>query len=366
MCHQLVVYATGPPPRGRRHNLNRFLVFLLMCCCYCTAVVEPLLQLEEPELLLQRREAADQQDYYRDDDEHSTINEEEEEETNTTELGSFLGAPCHLTCDPELPHVFCDQITGHCECEKKYPVKLGAKTGCAKPVRLGDQCFYRQTCEFTDQHATCIQVNHNAICQCEPGYHTVALQRPTKKVFCSADLVILTTDVPTLFGVATGLAIFTALICFVLKLFSRARYSRPRHYANANLAPPILFSSETGSRRPSVASIHSSTSSSRSYSARRFERENMQREQRQLQLQMQMQIQRDNLKPAAVPTPSPKTPVSTDELLPSVSEVREESHHSTPTVNNVSSSSNSSKNGAATSYLGEIGPCSSTDLPPLG
>jgi hypothetical protein len=61
-----------------------------------------------------------------------------------------------------------------------------------------------------------------------------------------SDLVILTTDVPTLFGVATGLAIFTALICFVLKLFSRARYSRPRHYANANLAPPILFSSETG------------------------------------------------------------------------------------------------------------------------
>ncbi|KAJ8891396.1 hypothetical protein PR048_010912 [Dryococelus australis] len=61
-----------------------------------------------------------------------------------------------------------------------------------------------------------------------------------------ADLVLLTTDMPTLFGVATGLAIFTALICFVLKLFSRARYSRPRHYANANLAPPILFSSETG------------------------------------------------------------------------------------------------------------------------
>lgn len=85
----------------------------------------------------------------------------------------------------------------------------------------------------------------------------------------------------------------------------------------------LLYYSTSGSRRPSVASIHSSTSSSRSYSARRFERENMQREQRQLQLQMQMQIQRDNLKPAAAPTPSPKTPMSTDELLPSVSEVRE-------------------------------------------
>jgi hypothetical protein len=58
-------------------------------------------------------------------------------------------------------------------------------------VRLGDQCFYRQTCAFTDQHAICIQINHNAICQCKPGYHTVALQRPTKKVFCSegVDLV---------------------------------------------------------------------------------------------------------------------------------------------------------------------------------
>jgi len=38
-------------------------------------------------------------------------------------------------------------------------------------------------------------------------------------------------------------------------------------------------------------------------------------------------------------------------------------------VNNVSSSSSSSssnKGGASTSYQGEIGPCSSTDLPPLG
>jgi len=82
MCHQLVVHAVGPPPRGHRLNLNRFLMFLLMCCCYCIAVVQPLLQLEEPEFLL-RRETADQQDYYRDDD-HGSVTEEEEEETNTT------------------------------------------------------------------------------------------------------------------------------------------------------------------------------------------------------------------------------------------------------------------------------------------
>jgi hypothetical protein len=48
------------------------------------------------------------------------------------ELGSYLGAPCELTCDPKLSNVVCDQITRHCKCEKKFPVKLGAKKGCAK------------------------------------------------------------------------------------------------------------------------------------------------------------------------------------------------------------------------------------------
>ncbi|XP_046982597.1 AF4/FMR2 family member lilli [Schistocerca americana] len=173
--------------------------------------------------------------------------EEEQPVTGTASgLGQYLGAPCVDDCSPSLPHTFCDPVTQVCECEKHYPVKLGATKGCAKPVRLGEQCYYLATCTYTDAHAECKQIAHNAICQCKPGYHVVARQRPTKKVFCSEDLVLLTTDMPTLFGVATGLAIFTALICFVLKLFSRARYSRPRHYANANLAPPILFSSETG------------------------------------------------------------------------------------------------------------------------
>lgn len=61
-----------------------------------------------------------------------------------------------------------------------------------------------------------------------------------------ADLVLITTDIPTLLCIASGIAIFTGMICFVLKLFSRARYSRPRHYANANHPPPMLFSSDTG------------------------------------------------------------------------------------------------------------------------
>ncbi|GLH14616.1 Uncharacterized protein GBIM_18969 [Gryllus bimaculatus] len=52
-------------------------------------------------------------------------------------------------------------------------------------VALGAQCLYAQTCSFTDQHAECTQINHNAVCQCKAGYHEVSLQRPSRRVFCS-------------------------------------------------------------------------------------------------------------------------------------------------------------------------------------
>ncbi|KYN05449.1 PREDICTED: uncharacterized protein LOC108771656 [Cyphomyrmex costatus] len=333
---------------------------------------------------------------------------------NFTEKGRYLGSPCDVvsSCNSELQHVFCDSITGLCECEKFYPVRLGPTKGCAKPKKLGEQCFYRATCTFADQHSTCTQVQHNAVCDCEEGYHRVALSRPNKKVFCAEDLVLITTDIPTLLFIASGIAIFTAMICFVLKLFSRARYSRPRHFANANHAPPMLFSSDTGiplalhgrpssrssqrsdsagplscaftrrpssggsrgplvpaskagaaraaaillischlqttndgnkhrrtlsdvaegttdgpgSRRPSLASIHSSTSSSRSYSARRLEKERNDKEQRQALQELRLAKQREHVQQQqqqVVPTPSPRTPHSTDELLPSVEEGKE-------------------------------------------
>ncbi|XP_050452538.1 uncharacterized protein LOC126852103 isoform X1 [Cataglyphis hispanica] len=348
----------------------------------------------------------------------------------TAEKGRYLGSPCDLMCNPELQHVFCDSITGLCECEKFYPVRLGPTKGCAKPKKLGEQCFYRATCTFADQHSTCTQVQHNAVCDCEEGYHRVALSRPNKKVFCAEDLVLITTDLPTLLCIASGIAIFTAMICFVLKLFSRARYSRPRHYANANHAPSMLFSSDTGipltlhgrpssrssqrsnsaggplscaftrrpssagssrgplvpasragaaraaaillischlqatkgnnkhrrtlsdvaegssdglgSRRPSLASVHSSTSSSRSYSARRLEKERNEKEQRQALQELRLAKQREQLQQQqqqqhVVPTPSPRTPHSTDELLPSVEEGKEDFYNEqVPTTSDAS------------------------------
>lgn len=69
-----------------------------------------------------------------------------------------------------------------------------------------------------------------------------------------------------------------------------------------------------GSRRPSLASIHSSTSSAKSYSARRFERERNEKEQRLLLNELKLTKQREQQQ--MMLTPSPRTPHSTDELLP--------------------------------------------------
>jgi len=85
----------------------------------------------------------------------------------------------------------------------------------------------------------------------------------------------------------------------------------------------LLF---VGSRRPSLASVHSSTSSSRSYSARRLEKERNDKEQRQALQDLRLAKQREQLQQQqqqVVPTPSPRTPHSTDELLPSVEEGKE-------------------------------------------
>ena len=60
------------------------------------------------------------------------------------------------------------------------------------------------------------------------------------------DIDVLTSDLPTLLGVTSGIAVLAGLICLVLHLFSKTKYPRPRHFGDANLAPPILFSSDTG------------------------------------------------------------------------------------------------------------------------
>ncbi|XP_076254195.1 uncharacterized protein LOC143192590 isoform X7 [Rhynchophorus ferrugineus] len=241
--------------------------------------------------------------------------------TSVTEKGLYVGASCEFTCSSRLQHVYCNPVTSTCECEKKYPVKLNNPySGCRKPKKLGEQCYYHEACEYTDQHASCIQIHHNAICQCQSGYHSVSIQKPSKKVFCAEGkkyVQVITTDFSTFAGVLSGIAILSGLICFVLHLFNQNLYGsggRRHRFGNANLAPPILFSSDPGSRRPSIASVHSSNSV-RSYSARRYEREREQKEEREMQRRLSKMTSQSASRIA--PTPSPH---STDDLLPTLEE----------------------------------------------
>ncbi|KAJ8727321.1 hypothetical protein PYW07_001440 [Mythimna separata] len=90
----------------------------------------------------------------------------------------------------------------------------------------------------------------------------------------------------------------------------------------------VLFASTIGgSRRPSLTSVQSSSSSIRSYSARRWEREREQKERRQMSMrlaQLHDKMAAGREVPKHAPTPSPRSPNnSTDGLLPSVCEIRE-------------------------------------------
>ncbi|XP_016965809.1 uncharacterized protein LOC108034989 isoform X1 [Drosophila biarmipes] len=215
-----------------------------------------------------------------DDDEYGSypddVDELEALLNNKSAKGKYIGAPCNeLKCDVKLLHVSCDKESQTCSCERNYPVQLGLIKGCAKPKKLGDQCFYDETCIYNDENSLCVQVRHNAMCQCASGFHSVSYVKPTRRVFCTPDLSELSSDLPTLLGVSTGIAVLAGLICMVLHLFSKTKYPRHRNYGDASIPPPILFSSDTGipltvhSARPSSRSSIRSTGSIGSYGNRR-------------------------------------------------------------------------------------------------
>ncbi|KAI8122325.1 hypothetical protein CVS40_6784 [Lucilia cuprina] len=192
-------------------------------------------------------------------------------------LGKYIGAPCNNSkCESTLLHVVCEKDTNTCGCEKNYPVQLGLTRGCDKPKKLGEQCFYDETCQYNDENSLCVQVRHNAMCQCAGGFHSVSYTKPTRRVFCTQDIDELNSDLPTLLGVCIGIGVLAGLICMVLHLFSKTKYPRHRNFGDANLPPPIMYSSETGipltvqSGRPSSrSSIRSSGGSIGSYGNRR-------------------------------------------------------------------------------------------------
>ncbi|XP_072395201.1 uncharacterized protein [Diabrotica undecimpunctata] len=272
----------------------------------------------------------DHVDYHYDEMDNKLLNH-----NASAEKGQYVGALCEFTCSPKLLHVYCNPVTGTCDCEKKYPVKLNNRyAGCSKPKQLGDQCYYKETCQFTDQHASCIQVHHNAVCQCENGYHTVSLQKPSKRVFCaegSLPLPILDRSSTSRASSQRTYASMPSRRSSSAPGFrSGATYSRAGAARAAailllsycQVAPPIeecrfTDTKFTGSRRPSIASVHSATSI-RSYSTRRYERERKEKEERELERRFS-KLSSTNSTIRIAPTPSPH---STDDLLPTLEEDR--------------------------------------------
>lgn len=51
--------------------------------------------------------------------------------------------------------------------------------------KLGEQCFYDQTCQHTDDNSECKQVDHNAMCSCKEEYHEVTHSKPVRRTFCT-------------------------------------------------------------------------------------------------------------------------------------------------------------------------------------
>ncbi|KAG5678623.1 hypothetical protein PVAND_008280 [Polypedilum vanderplanki] len=196
---------------------------------------------------------------------------------NYSANGMIVGSNCEFSCDKRLHHVFCNPLSNKCECEKSYSVILDPRKGCAKPKKLGEQCFYDITCIHTDENSVCMQINHNAICSCKDGHHLVTHLKPTKRTFCTQDLTSIASDLPTLLGVSTGIFVLAGLLCMVLHLFSKTKYPRSRNFADAHAGPPVFFASDTGipltihSNRPSSRSSQRSTGSMgsvRSYNRR--------------------------------------------------------------------------------------------------
>ncbi|KAL7047203.1 hypothetical protein ACKWTF_002826 [Chironomus riparius] len=232
------------------------------------SVKEKFITVSEKDKVIMGLSKNNNEDY---DGEDSDEDDEEEiydynDRLNYSANGMMVGSHCEYTCDKRLRHVFCNPRSKKCECEKNYPVSIGPRKGCEKPKKLGEQCFYDLTCLHNDENSVCMQINHNAICDCKEGYHIVTHLKPTKRTFCTQDSI--SPDLPTLLGVSTGIFVLAGLICMVLHLFSKTKYPRTRNFADAHHAgPPVFFASDTGipltiqSNRPSSRSSQRSTGS---------------------------------------------------------------------------------------------------------
>ncbi|XP_068203135.1 uncharacterized protein [Palaemon carinicauda] len=159
------------------------------------------------------------------------------------------GDPCEDECSSDT-HTICDNSTKTCKCDQNFPVAID-HLYCLQPVLLGKPCLHLKQCQFLDRHSYCQKYTINYTeCKCREEYEIKTLEGLAIPTLClpilqlGLDLQTLKADVPTLLGLGLGMSMLSALICFVLKIFARARFARPRRYADARINPPLTVSGQ--------------------------------------------------------------------------------------------------------------------------
>ncbi|XP_050714364.1 uncharacterized protein LOC126997351 isoform X2 [Eriocheir sinensis] len=196
--------------------------------------------------------------------------------------GAGVGDPCvEGHCGPGT-HTICNNKTKTCMCDSYHPVTISSQL-CAKGALLGAPCFHHDQCQYYDVNSLC-QEGSSSKCQCQDKFELRSIEGLSIPKVCFPDLESLKADVPTLLGLGLALSMLSALICLVLKIFARARFARPRRYADARINPPLTVSetyaafalaanassssSPARGRQPSIRSTKSASSSRRpSYSS---------------------------------------------------------------------------------------------------
>ncbi|XP_037790803.1 uncharacterized protein LOC119586172 isoform X5 [Penaeus monodon] len=154
--------------------------------------------------------------------------------------GGF-GDPCVDSCNPDT-HTICDNKTKTCKCDRHHPVPINGEY-CVKPALLGKPCIHEDQCQYHDVHTICIEYDVNYTeCKCRDKYEVKVIEGLPISDLCFPSLEALKADVPTLLGLGLGMSVLSALICLVLKIFARARFVRPRRYADARINPPLTVS----------------------------------------------------------------------------------------------------------------------------
>ncbi|KAK8400572.1 hypothetical protein O3P69_003326 [Scylla paramamosain] len=176
--------------------------------------------------------------------------------------GGGLGDPCvESRCGPGTNTV-CSNKTKTCMCDSYHPVSINDQL-CAKGALLGTPCFHHDQCQYYDANSMCQEEGNNrSQCQCQEKYELRYIEGLSIPKVCFPDLESLKADVPTLLGLGLALSMLSALICLVLKIFARARFARPRRYADARINPPLTVS-ETYAAFALAANASSSSSPAR-------------------------------------------------------------------------------------------------------